>query len=444
MPTKTASRLYQLTPKHRENTMQKNATCLALAGLLTMGLLPNSEAAAGENPVPLFEVSGDARASLEDMKSESDADIFTRLRVQAQVNPTENISLTGRVHLSKFFDSEYQDDDNFWIDRMFLNWNDIAATSFSLQAGRLPTMEGGPAYLRLGLDKPQGSLSPFTDFALDGVMLGYKYTQPWSGSIYLYYGTQFDVGYESNESDHDFTGSLAYKTLKGTDIYGLNWILLQQEPRVLSLQSFLFADLYNLREDFQLNYGLGQITFPRENLGDLYHTAVTYQDQWHNLNGFVSLGWSHTNPSGYDDFGAGLLSGSSGNPEAEDGVAIYAGVRYDFADLHSKVGLEYNYGSKYWVNFSQDFDTKKLSTRGSVLEGYWIFSPLLPQAVAGPVKDFRIRLGYQYYWYEYTGSGLFLGEPLDIDEIKADPLLSQFYNPPEHDYKLYASIDFRF
>lgn len=418
--------------------MQKKATCLALAGLLTMGLLPNSEATAGENPVQLFEVSGDARVSLEDMKSESDADTLTRLRVQAQVNPSENFSITGRVALSKVFNSEAQDDDNFWIDRMFLNWDNIASTPFSLQAGRLPTMEGGPAYLRLGLDKPQGSLSPFTDLALDGVMLGFKYTQPWPGSIQFYYGTQFEAGYEhsGNESGTAIDDS--------TDVYGLNWIILQQGPRTLSLQSFLFKDIYNLREDLQLTLW-GPITLPRTNLGDIYNTAITYQDQWHNLNGFVSVGWSHTDPSAQDDLGFGLLSMWWDDLQKKDGYAVYAGLRYDLADLYSKVGLEYNHGSKNWVNFSQNSDTQKLSTRGSMLEGYWIINPPLPQLISGPVKDFRIRLGYQYYWYKYLYSGMVVGTPLDIDDIKNDPFFSTLFgNPPEHDYKLYGSIDFRF
>lgn len=422
--------------------MQKNATCLALAGLLAIGLSPISEATANENAAPLFEISGDARASREETKSDSDGYLSTRLRVQAQVNPVENISLTGRVHLSNFYAKDYgilesEDDNDLWIDRLFLNWDKIADTPFSLQAGRLPTMEGGPAYLRLGLNKPQGSLSPFTDIALDGVMLGYKYTQPWPGSIQFYYGTQFEAGYEDSGNEVN-----AYMN-NDTSVYGLNWTVLQQGPRSLSLQSFLLKDIYNLREDMQLNWGLWWWpTLYKTNLGDIYHTATTYQDKWHNLHGFVSLGWSHTDPSAQDDFGVGLLSDLWNPLEEKDGYALYAGVRYDLADLHSKVGLEYNYGSKNWINLSQNLDTKKLDTRGSVLEGYWIFSPPLPQPVSGTVKDFRIRLGYQYYWYDYTYSGMWLGTPIDMDEIQADPILSQFYN--EHDHKLYGSIDFRF
>lgn len=422
--------------------MQRNATCLALAGLLTMGLSPINEATAGENAAPLFEVSGDSRASREATHTDSDGYLSTRLRVQAQVNPVENTSLTGRVHLSNFYDREYftgegEDDNDLWIDRLFLNWDKIASTPFSLQAGRLPTTEGGPAYLRLGLDKPQGSLSPFTDIALDGVMLGYKYVQPWPGSIQFYYGTQFEAGYEDSGNEVS-----AYMN-NDTSVYGLNWAVLQQGPRSLSLQSFLFKDIYNLREDMQTSIWWAP-TLHKTDLGDLYHTAITYQEQWQKLNGFVSLGWSHTDPSAQDEFGVGLLSSFWEPLEEKDGYALYAGVRYDLADLYSKVGLEYNYGSKNWINLSQNFDTQKLGTRGSVLEGYWIFSPPLPQAVAGTVKDFRIRLGYQYYWYDYAYSGMWLATPIDMDVLKSDPLNALFYDPPEHDYKLYGSIDFRF
>ena len=108
--------------------------------------------------------------------------------------------------------------------------------------------------------------------------------------------------------------------------------------------------------------------------------------------------------------GQGLLS-SNGELKSQDGYMIYAGVIFPMP-LHARLGLEYNYGSKYWFNFTGAEDSlvsSKLATRGQVYEAYYI------QPIFG--RNFFVQLGGQYYDYDYTGSGNPLGEPVDIDSI---------------------------
>jgi hypothetical protein len=81
-------------------------------------------------------------------------------------------------------------------------------------------------------------------------------------------------------------------------------------------------------------------------------------------------------------------------------------------DWGTKLGLEYNYGSKYWFNVTGAEDNlvgSKLSTRGHVLEPYVI------QQVIG--DNFFFRVGAQLYWFNYSGSGFPLGAPVDVDEV---------------------------
>jgi hypothetical protein len=133
---------------------------------------------------------------------------------------------------------------------------------------------------------------------------------------------------------------------------------------------------------------------------------------------FLSTAWSHTDPDRvsenpfYELMGQGLLS-SNGELESHDGYSIYAGARFPMP-FDAKLGLEYNWGSKYWFNFTGAEDSlvgSKLAVRGSVYEGYYI------QPIFG--RNFFVKLGGQYYDYRYTGSGNPLGEPIKVDEATA-------------------------
>jgi len=85
-----------------------------------------------------------------------------------------------------------------------------------------------------------------------------------------------------------------------------------------------------------------------------------------------------------------------------------------------KFGLEYNYGSKYWINFTQAADDllgSKLATRGHVGEAYYMFE----------VNDnMSIKLSGLYYDYEFTGSGSPLGAPKKIEDVQSGEAYSMF------------------
>jgi hypothetical protein len=133
---------------------------------------------------------------------------------------------------------------------------------------------------------------------------------------------------------------------------------------------------------------------------------------------FFSFAWSHTDPENlsgipfYNMMGTGLLN-SNGEFENRSGYSIYAGAIFSMP-YDGKLGIEYNWGSKYWFNFTGAEDSlvdSKLAARGHVFEGYYI------QPVIG--DHFFIKLGLRYYDYEYTGSGNPLGEPIKISEATA-------------------------
>ena len=155
---------------------------------------------------------------------------------------------------------------------------------------------------------------------------------------------------------------------------------------------------------------------------------------------FMAISWSHTDPSQisqnpfYEIMGQGLLS-SNGKLEAHDGYSIYAGVLFPMP-LDAKLGLEYNWGSEYWFNFTGAEDSiagSKLAARGSVVETYYI-QPIISD-------NFFLKLGMKYYDYEYTGSGNPLGAPEKISELSS---LNAIFPVVDKVWDLSASITMQF
>ncbi|MCS7279985.1 MAG: DUF3373 domain-containing protein, partial [Thermodesulfobacteriaceae bacterium] len=191
---------------------------------------------------------------------------------------------------------------------------------------------------------------------------------------------------------------------------------------------------------------------PRTNLGDIYEIGLTWTHKKVNFFGlrdtdyFLSLGMSIAEPKAigkmpmdiYFSNGTGtfyharmnmyytLLNGMSMDPtqikkKTRTGYALYAGVRFPVPQVNgAKLGLEYNYGSKWWMPFhvgSDDPYMNKLSTRGHVAEIYWQQDLPVGQKLT---KNGRamLRVGFQHYWFNYYGSANWLETPRKIKDIE--------------------------
>ncbi|MEW6429739.1 MAG: DUF3373 family protein, partial [Thermodesulfobacteriota bacterium] len=271
------------------------------------------------------------------------------------------------------------------------------------------------------------------------------------GRIRFCYGRGFESGPRDNSNQ-----------LRDVDFGGISWDVYDKGSRFFGFQSFIAKDMFNVPDGVTfpnpIEFGLYQIdpgfydpTDPdrdlilnRANLGDIYHTTAVFSDKWEEkLDYFLAFGWSHTDPDGMDQLGTSLLGSFFQQPETQDGYSVYAGVRYAIPDYRLKLGLEYNYGSQYWIGFTPGHDDLyqgKLSTRGHVYEAYMVYT--LPAGdKLSRYADFFMRLGYMHYNYNYTGSGFWLGEPLDVDELANDPLRAQFYSPINDMDQVYLSFD---
>jgi len=360
------------------------------------------------------------------------------------------------------------------LDRAFMNWNNIGGQPIWFSIGRRPTTDGPPAHLRMGADERLATPVAVMDYPFDGISVGYAYNNflgidDASGRIRFCYGRGFEAG--PNQKD---TG------INDVDFAGLSWDIYQKGNRFINIQSFAAMNLFNVPGDTRFpnpmelaavniagsNAYQNQATgawmnshgtfddgddtlianntyLDRMNMGNVYHTSGVYLDKYQDLNYFVAAGWSHTEPNGTDEMGISLLSDFWGEEKSRDGYCLYIGGRYDIPNSPFKIGAEYNYGSKYWLGFTPGHDDQyasKLYTRGSVYEVYGIYDIPAGEAISKYGKAF-IRLGYQHYDYDYTYSGMWLGTPQKIDDIKNDPLSAQFYRPIDKIDQVYLTLE---
>lgn len=393
---------------------------------------------------------------------------------ESGIHPTDNPYFLN----SRSFDgtSGRQAKNNLLVlDRAFMNWNNIGNMPVWFSIGRRPTTDGPPAQLRMGADQRLATPTAFMDYPFDGISLGYAYTSlpnlpDFPGRIRFCYGR----GFESGPLVED-TG------LSDVDFAGLSWDIYKKGDRFVTLQSFGAFNLFNVPGDTQFpnplelaavklagsnayrdpatgaywnSQGSPEVLgddslianntyLDRMNMGNVYHTSGVYMDKYQDLNYFLALGWSRTDAKATDEMGTTLLGDFWAPQEDHDGYAVYLGVRYDIPDSTFKIGAEYNYGSKYWLGFTPGHDDQyasKLYTRGSAYEAYGIWDIPAGEAISKFGKAF-VRLGYQHIDYDYTYSGMWLGTPMDIDEIKNDPIAAQFYSPLDSMDNIYLTLE---
>lgn len=130
-------------------------------------------------------------------------------------------------------------------------------------------------------------------------------------------------------------------------------------------------------------------------------------------------------------------------PATRNGYAMLAGMRYDLPSK-TKIGFEYNYGSKYWVTYAaaaDDMWTSKVGTRGQVFEPY-VIQELNLKPISSVFAKVFFKLGYQYYDFKYTGSNSWVGEPIKIADIKATDMM--LMTPVKSAQNVYGSFEVHF
>ncbi len=417
-----------------------------------------------------FKLDGDFRTRLDYYSADTifgrnvdnDSIWTNRFRLNMRVNATENVEFKGRLAMYKTWgnQSAFANEGNpmfplfdgnvtrtpvgssaLYVDRAYVNWNNIGGLPMWFSIGRRPTTDGPPGQVRMGVDERLATPMAFMDWPFDGLSVGYSWNwgvEPMGDSrVRFCYGRGFEAGLQNDDVG----------ALNDMDFAGFSWDIMKKGDRFAYIQSFMAFDLINY-PNFQdpiidANFGAMSGMGDRTNLGDVWHTAAVYQDKIAGLNYFVSGGWSQTQPDGSGLFND-PFSPTGPNTENEDGYSVYLGVRYDLVPAKLKFGAEFNYGSQYWLAMSPGHDDiyqSKLATRGQVYEVYAIWDLPTGEALSKYAKTF-MRLGYQHYEYDYSGSGDWNLSPYDLSDAGDQAKLQMMgIDPVESADQVYVTFE---
>jgi len=400
-------------------------------------------------------------------KVDADNDIIYtnkfRLNMKAKIN--NNLSFAGRLAAYKVWGdstgvkyntgslgdvtldgntSSLPHGDTIHLERAYFNYkNRIGEVPINFSVGRRPSTEGPP--LEYGNYSLEGGspLAPLINWQYDGISLSFgleEVTGIPGADFKFCYGIGFEgewgnstslneskpdvddvtmLGFISTLFDDDNT-SLILNYAHASDVTD-GFTGLTVMPFIVSKQ--------DSNGDGTPEYYLAPNTGayisrmePYTNIGDWDGASLLLRtnlsESLADIDFFLAGSWSHTDPSKVSEnpffelMGQGLLS-SNGDLESQDGYSVYTGAIFPMP-LDARFGLEFNWGSKYWFNFTGAEDSlvaSKLAARGKVYEAYYI-QPIFRD-------NFFLKLGGQYYDYDYTGSGNPMGAPVKIDGIGA-------------------------
>ena len=395
-------------------------------------------------------------SSYDGAKVKNDALMTNRFGLNLKAKATKDVTVTARLLMYKTSGSQTDDatnagffadrsstmdgsighvpgDNALRVDQVFATWSNIAEQPIWFSVGRRPSTGGSPTHVRQNNERPGNGGVPglLVDYAFDGMTLGWAPDIEALPGAYakFCYGRGFDAGYSTQNN------------LRDTDMIGV-----QVVP----------YDTDALRLDFQWNRGFNIFDNPNAptiQLGELDWYGVGALSTLKNvgsgnLNLFASGGLSVTHPNQDRLMGMfGLLNGQFGSPEEskdKTGYGVYVGARYDLPSTGTKLGLEYNYGSKNWIPFdpaADDMWTSKLGTRGNVYEAYLI-QELKLEPISSYLSKVFFRLGYQYYDFQYTYSNNWVGSPTKISDLTASSF--QMMQPLKRAQDIYATFEVKF
>lgn len=361
-----------------------------------------------------------------------------RLRLNLDSKINDDLSVTARLSMYKAFGDStgvqvfdgqpssmnidgttagVPNSDMLRVERAYFTWNHVGGSPLYLSIGRRPSTEGPPLNFRQ--DEPRGGTpsGALIDFQFDGITVGYH----WNDNMVwrLCYG----VGYQSGFGNGNILKTPADR-LKDTHLMGANLDLYSTEKTFLQAT---YAHAFNVTDGFNgllvlpvnpltgdaVNAPVVMRYTPSANLGAINLFGMNLNRRVGDVDLYLSGNYSGTRPNGTTSPFGGLMSDPFETPVNHDGGMFYAGVRYNFPrnDGRTKIGFEFNHGTKYWFNFAQaedDIIAPKTDTRGNVYETY------ITHRI---YERFILKLGYIRYNYDYSGSGWHVGAPKDLNTL---------------------------
>ncbi|MGC9062428.1 DUF3373 domain-containing protein [Calditerrivibrio sp.] len=389
-------------------------------------------------------------------KYDTNNDFFmtNRLRVRMSSKVNENISFTGRLVMYKAFGESISEhffngtmgsmnmdmnsgqvpgDDSIHVERAYFVYsNNIGPVPYHFSLGRRPAAYGAGMENHENAVLGGSPLGSIIQMNFDGASLGFDledvtgipglnfkvcYGQGFEGQ----YGTYNSLNSTADVNDVHFYGfilkafdndqyKLWYNYAYGA---GITDGFVGTSVFPFFVRSGGYDNSSNPTYVMVPNFG-GYISRiePTSKVGDIELHSIMAQGKTFGFDWFAAYSLSKTHPDGssanpmYKFMGQDkLLDGKS-----RTGQSIWVGVMTpELPYTKGKLGVEYNWGSKYWLPFMATTDAAKLATRGQVYEAYY------HQPIVG--DNFFATLGVMYTDYKYTGSGSPMGAPMKIEDV---------------------------
>jgi Protein of unknown function (DUF3373) len=363
-------------------------------------------------------------------------DLLTnRLRLDLNGRVADNVSFSARLSMYKAFGDStgvqvfngqpntfnmdgtttgVPNSDQVRVERAFFSWNRIGGSKLYLSIGRRPSTNGPPMNYRqdeLRGGTPSGSL---IDYQFDGITVGYNLSE------HMVWRLCYGIGYQSGFGNGNLM-KMPQDRLKDTHFVGANLDLWTTDR---TLVQATYAHAFNVTDGFNgllvlsrnpltgdvINAPVILRYTPSANLGAISLFGVNMTRSLSSFDLYSSANYSGTRPNGVTTPFGGLMSDPFEVPVDRNGFMVLAGLRYKFRnDERTKIGFEFNHGSKYWFNFAQaedDIIAPKTNTRGEVYETY------LTHRIS---ERFIFRASFIDYNYRYSGSGWHVGAPKPLD-----------------------------
>jgi len=358
-----------------------------------------------------------------------------RLRLNMDADISENIHFSGRLSMYKVFGDStgvqmfdgmpnsvsldgttagVPSSDILRVERAYFTWNNMGGSPFFVSVGRRPSTDGPPENLRQDEMRGGTPAAPLVNYQFDGITFGTKVKE--NTTLRLCYG----VGYSSGWGNGNILQQ-PQDRLRDVHFLGLNADLWNTEKTLVQLT---VARAFNVTDGFN-----GEIVLPNNpvtgdpigaplimrftpsaNMGNIDLFGLTAMRRQGQFDLFASANFDVIRPNGQTGPFGGLMSDPFSIPTEQNGQMIYAGVRYSFKNNdRTKIGFEFNKGSKYWFNFAQDEDDiimPKTATRGEVYEAY------LTHRIT---NRFIFKADWIKYNYRWSGSGWQVGDPKNLD-----------------------------
>ncbi len=363
-----------------------------------------------------------------------------RLRLDFDAHVSDNVDVSARLAMYKVFGdstnvqvfdgqptsinldgttASVPTGDFVRVERAYFTWKNLAGLPMYISIGRRPSTDGPPLNYRL--DEPRGGTpsGALINYQFDGATFGYHIGD--KTALRLCYGLGYDSGFGNGQIDQ-----LPADRVKGVQFLGGNFDLYATDT---SLVQVTIARAWNVTDGFNglvvlpnnpltgdpISGGVVMRYTPSANVGDINLYGIVVEKTVGSFDLYASLNMDSLRPNGVTTPFGGLGSNPFDTPTNHNGSMVYAGFRYKVQQSgRTKIGFEYNHGSKYWFNFAQaedDIFAPKTQARGDVYESF------ITHRIS---NHFILKGDYQRFHYNWSGSGWDVGAP---ERLSSTPLL---------------------